>query len=158
MTLMTRTARTHGPPPAFVSTPATSRGRGTTIPCAAAEQRRRARPAPHRALCRLRLASGSVAVDKIRWGRGLRRLRVVVVGPRSGWSVGPAWRCAKERPPLRTFDPDDATWERPMVRRGQRPGTGTGRRDAMRPVFYSAVIKENQASFSLQNFGFFLLL
>jgi hypothetical protein len=27
--------------------------------------------APHRALCALRLASGSIAVDKIRWGRGV---------------------------------------------------------------------------------------
>lgn len=29
--------------------------------------------------------------------RGLRRFSVKVVGPMSGWSMGPAWRCAKKR-------------------------------------------------------------
>jgi hypothetical protein len=144
VTLMTRTAGTRGPPPAFVSTPATSRGRvhrithplcrGRTASARATRPCTEERPTARFALCDLRAGAS-------RWirsgGGGGSAPSARSSGGAEERVVGRA-RLAVCEEEARTFDPDDATWERPRVRRGQRPGQDA--RGARRPVFFFFVL------------------
>jgi len=87
-------------------------------------------------------------VDKIRWGRpggagsapsarSTRGADERVIG-RARLAV-----CEEE---AHTFDPDDATWERLMVRRGQRPGTGRPGYKAACFFFIYSVIRDKGKS------------